>query len=310
MAYFFKTKPARKLPPFFLIEAWKRRVDINKDVHVAISGDEGEGKSNLAIFFLKKFGIRKADDIYNHIVYTNNSDEFYDKYELLDKGEPLVFDEALDILNRADWYKDEMKKLISKVRAGVRKEKNPIFIYNVQLFRDLHHYWRTHRIRYWIELMPREWFKSKSTWCLVLKRDRMPFITGKRDTWLLDEMEKMWIKNTERKPITPQRYLELLRAHPFYKGEFRVKHVGETYYKKYLKGREKALITYVERAIPTGAKIKKAEYEFMIRLGKAITIFKEEHNKSIEEIAGILNISKNTAYKYMNAYKLYSDISK
>ncbi len=303
-----KVKPIRlKLDD--LKYAWDVRVNINKDAHIALSGDEGEGKSTLALQILRAYKVDK--NLWVNVVYTDNPDEFFDKYEQLEEKQPMVLDEALGLINRMKWYDQSVQELVQKFREGVRKEKNPIFIYNVQLFRDLHNYWRNHRIRYWIELMPREWFKGNVNWGFVLKRQRVPFITGKRDAWLLDEVEKEWIKKMQKGEILGKDYMNMLRAHPFYVGEFKFKEVPPTLYKRYLKRREEAIEEYKKKVVDKNITETKKQLELAIKLGKLLHLLNKgvmKEKYSITELAQMLKINPQTASKYIKYYYAYSEI--
>ncbi|UCD07747.1 MAG: hypothetical protein JSW41_02125 [Candidatus Aenigmatarchaeota archaeon] len=202
-----------------LIGKWIERSQIEKDSHVAISGDEGDGKSHLESQIITKYPGATLKD---NIIYTNNPDEFYYKYDNMEVGSCMGLDDALNMIDRVDWHKLEVRDFVKHVRGKVRVEKRATFIYNVQLFRDLHPYWRNHRIRYWIELTPREWFDNMN-FAYVLERARVPFITGRRDGWLLDENEKTWLNYMKGGNVIPQHYVNMLQNHPFYIGEFRFK---------------------------------------------------------------------------------------
>ena len=223
----------------YLKRTWIEICEINKDVHIAISGDEGDGKSTLGAYFIKK--VFKLD-LWQNVIYTDNIKEFYDKYE--DAEVAMCFDEALDLFNRLDWMKTDLRELVKKFRRDVRKEKKMIWFYNVQLFRDLYGYWRHHRIRWWLELTPREWFKNGINWVFVYNRDRIRALTGKRDAWLLDEWEKIWLKSMKYGRVKEDRYLDLLRCNPFYEGEFKSPGRVKELYKEYMKRRQEALEEY------------------------------------------------------------------
>ena len=182
-------------------------------------------------------------NLWDNVVYSKNPREFYDKYEGLPRKSGMLFDEALDLLDRINWAKFGLRGLVKKFRGSVRKEKNMIFLYNVQLFRDLHGYWRNHRIRYWLEITPREWFHDVN-FCYIMKRQRVPFITGKRDCWLLDDSEKQWMKKMKGGVLTGEKYISMLRSHPFYRGEFKFENLPTNMYNEYIKRRIEAKNTY------------------------------------------------------------------
>lgn len=223
-----------------LIKEWKELCSIEKDVHAALSGGEGDGKTHLLIQTIKKFPNTSIGD---NIIYTGSFKEFEYKYEQMEENSIIGFDEALDIINRLDWNKMETKDLVRIVRGTVRKEKRGIFLYNVQLFRDLHSYWRNHRISFWLELTPREWFENTNK-VFVLEKSRVPFVTGKRDTWLLNEEESEWLKTMRKGILKGKPYMNMLRAHPFYIGETRFNKLKDRDVTEYMKRREEARDTW------------------------------------------------------------------
>jgi len=223
-----------------IIDEWKKLCEMQLDAHVAISGDEGAGKSQLI------YGVvvnKLHGNSWGNMIYTENPKEFDEKYEQLEHGMPMGFDESLNILGRLDWSKIQTKNLVIKFRADVRKEKNAIWLYGIQIFRDLHQFWRTHRIRHWIELAPRQWF-NEGTMAFYLERQRVPFLTGKRDTWLLDEEERRWMEKMKYGAIVGESYLQMLRTHPFYRGEFRLLKLSDADEKEYAKRRAEAREIY------------------------------------------------------------------
>lgn len=231
----------RKLSIRRLVREWKGIIANEKDIHVAICGDEGDGKTHLMIQFIQQF---PWANIWKNMIYSSNHKEFYDKYEELKLQSVLGFDEGLDFLDRQLWARIETKKLLRFIRGTVRKEKSGVFLYNAQLFRDIHGYWRNHRIRYWIEILKRDWFDNANI-AIVMRKGRLPFITGHRDTWLLDDSEKMWLSELSKYgDLSRKQYLNNLRKHPFYIGEFLFKELPGEVKKQYLQYRLVALEKY------------------------------------------------------------------
>ncbi len=265
-----------------LMNDWIEKCRMEKDAHIAISADEGDGKSTLLGSIVKRYPDSNMKD---NIVYTNNVKEFYDKYNNITEGTILGIDEALDLINRLDWHRAEVKDLVKHIRGKVRKEKRAAFVYNVQLFRDLHSYWRNHRIRYWIELTPREWFSDTNTnRAYVLERSRVPFITGKRDAWLLDENEKVWLGYMSGGRVKPEYYINMLRGHPFYSGEFRFRN-DESVVEKYNRYRRKAMDEYAVEE--PERKIGKLEQKWRGRCADYIINLHNQFNMKYNQIATI-----------------------
>lgn len=293
-----------KLPIRELVEEWNKLCDIDKDAHAAISADEGDGKTTFGAYIVKKY---YDGDLWNNIIYSKNPKEFYDKYGEVGKKSILVFDEALDLLDRINWAKFGLRGLVKKFRGSVRKEKNLVFLYNIQLFRDLHGYWRTHRIRYWLELTPREWFKD-TNFCYVMKRQRVPFITGRRDTWLLDDMEKIWMKKMKTGILTGKNYINLLRAHPFYKGEFKFNDLPPNLYNKYLKCRAEAKEKYEKDQLFEDIPKRLLYKEQMIyNLTRKLRF---EHNVNQGDIAKYLKIPSSRLSEICSRGKEWDEVNK
>jgi len=301
-------KKIRRYPLQRLIEKWKRRCEIGKDAHVAISGDEGDGKSSLSCYWILKRHFK--GDLWENVVYTKNPKEFYDKYENLERGGCMVIDEAIEIISRVDWAKLEVKELVKKFAAQVRKEKNAVFVYNIQLFRELHQYWRNHRIRYWIELMPREWFRKGVSGAMVLQRQRVPFITGKKDAWLLDEEEKLWLKRmSKRGALIGKEYFDMLRQHPFYIGEFKFKEPPQRFYKQYHKYRLEAIEAYMSSY--EIEKTSKQVVQWRARLGKILYLLNKGFPYKCDKCNSINTVSfSQQELAEMTGIKAYQTIGR
>ena len=282
---------------------WQKLCEAQLDAHVAVSGDEGAGKSQ---FIYDTVVNKLKGDPWNNIVYTENLKEFEYKYELLEAGMPMGFDESLNILGRLDWSKLQTKNLVTKFRADVHKEKTAIWLYGIQIFRDLHSFWRTHRIRHWIEIAPRQWFRE-GTMAFYLERQRVPFLTGRRDTWLLDEEEKRWMVKMRNGPIIGEEYMMMLRTHPFYKGEFRLQRLEEKDEKKYAECRAEAMDVY--KSDPVEEKINKNTYVYRAnsKLTTAINALLSQGHTH-EDVGKILDLSTTDISTHLSRYLPYAEV--
>lgn len=280
-----------------LLRGWKESCKIEKDAHAAISADEGDGKSHLMGQIILSYG----GNLWDNVVYTDNPEEYYDKYNALpSEGFILGFDEALGLMNRLDWMKLSVKQLVSHIRENVRKEKHGIFLYAIQLFRDLHGYWRNHRIRYWLELPNREWFAGSNA-AFVLKRQRVPFITGKRDTWMLDTQEKVWMDLMQRGEVIGNKYISLLREHPFYMGELRFKALSDRHREQMLNNRIRALEEY-QREPETSTRVS----QLTDQRNKVMKLAKEA-GISPDTIGERIGLSSRQVYKGIEQVKYSPD---
>lgn len=275
----------RKLSMNRLVNEWKSITAMEKDVHAAVCGDEGDGKTHLTCQLVNMFSFT---DMWKSVVYSSNHEEFYEKYDQMHVNSALGIDEGLDFLDRQLWAKLETKKLVRHVRGKVRKEKSGVFLYNAQLFRDIHNYWRNHRLRYWIEVLDRKWFNGVNV-AVVMRKGRIPFITGKRDVWLLDDSEKEWMISLSRRGKMDRReYLNALRRHPFYIGEFSFNALTPKFKSEYTRNRLKAIEMYhVEQQEAEESKISLA-------LNGAIQLLRQKYKCPISAIAGWCDMSERT----------------
>lgn len=282
----------RKLSIKRLIKEWREITQDEKDVHIAVCGDEGDGKSHLTNQFILGF---PRSNLMDNVVYSSNHSEFYDKYEKLRIHGPLGIDEGLDFIDRQLWAKLDTKKLVKFVRGTVRKEKFGVFFYNAQLFRDFHGYWRNHRLRYWIEVLNRFWFDGSNV-AVVYKKERVPFITGRRDTWLLDASEKSWLKSLSMYGKTDRlTYLKFLRKHPFYYGEFRFNALSDDLKKVYLSNRLEMIDQYtVQEEERDETKISKA-------LTEVLKHCREDHGDRVDYLAMLTGFTTRTISRRLHS---------
>jgi predicted XRE-type DNA-binding protein len=280
-----------------IMAQWVETMKLEKDEHVAICSAEGDGKTVLSTHVVDK---TPGADLWNNFVYTSSMKELLDKYEAMQENSVMVLDEALDFTNRYEWAKRETKDFVKLVRGKVRKEKKALFLYNIQLFRDLHTYWRNHRIGWWLELTPRQWFNDGNK-CFVLEKTRVPFMTGKRDVWLLEENEKIWLEKLRKGTMQPDFYMNMIRVHPFYKGEFGFRAWDDGVKKKYFKFRSEAMEVYGKDV--EGEKIGKREEMWMGRTALVINLCIQK-GMTQEEIGKYLDISHSHISELLQRFKL------
>lgn len=289
MSFYFKLKPVKKTSLNRLVAEWKEICAIDKDVHVAIVGAEGDGKSHLMCQTIDLF---PYTNYWDNVIYTNAKKEFQEKYKNLRRQGPLGFDEALNYINRLDWTKAKTKDLVRTMRAEFRKEKNGVVLYNAQLFRDLHGYFRNHRVGYWIQLSRREWWKD-CNYAYVLRKSDVPVHTGKRDVWLLDRMEQWWITQMANTgPIEDVDYAKAIRRHPFYAGRFKFDALPKNKEAEYRKRREEAYDVYGEDITDTQEGIENQELQEAAKIREL-----KRAGCTIKQIEVAMGMGKNALYR-------------
>ena len=216
---YFKEPEVRHLKFDDLKKKIFESIDNEKDYIIALSGDEGEGKSvnaawNIAARFWEDF------DIENNVIYTGNGQEFDDKYKLLNRKGVIVIDEAIKLAYKMDFAKSTTKDLVRKYTADVRKEKLACHIMCIPVLSDLVVNFRTHRVKMWIELIDRKYTNKNFCIGIVFVKDRNPFTESSSDPWLLRDFGRIWmakVKDGSMDNIDEK--LKLFRSHPYYFGE-------------------------------------------------------------------------------------------
>jgi len=224
-----------------LLEKWNESTAIEKDVHVIVAGGEGDGKSQTSCKFVQRI---PDANLWDNVVYTSNPKELMDKYNNMQKRSVMVLDEALNSISRADWNNADVKAMVKFFRTVVRKEKQSIWFYNTQLLRDMHAFWRNHRCTWLIEMGIREFYDPMANSAFVFQRFRVPVLTGKRDAWLLDSQEVIWLGKMMLGKFKGSTYASLLRGHPFYYGEMSIGKLPDSQWEEYHKNRAKAYAEY------------------------------------------------------------------
>jgi len=160
-----------------LAEAIKKRIRKDFDIVIAISGEEGIGKSVLAIHLAKYidpfFTLEKNELI------SPSAEEMKEKITGLPKFSCIICDEAIRILYKLRWY-TKIQVYLSQLFAVCRQE-NKVVILCLPRFKDFNEYFRNHRIKAWLHVM------SRGT-AVQFSKDWSPFSS---DPWGLDDNQKL-----------------------------------------------------------------------------------------------------------------------
>lgn len=223
----------------------KSPTEIGKDCVVALTGEEGEGKSLSATQIAR--AIFPEFDLWNNIIYSKYPAEYNDKYKMLLSGVPFQIDEAIELMYKMDFMKYDVKELVKKFAAQQRKEKHAIYLLCISCLKDLSTYWREHRVKYWIELMPREEMAfENAVAAMVFKKPRIPFTPAGTDVWMLKKYYELWMKKYQRYGYT-ERVVEIMRNHPYYIGEVKIPKPSHKIEREYLRFRGYAYKKYAPR---------------------------------------------------------------
>lgn len=163
----------------------KRRVRKDYDAVVAITGEEGVGKSTLANQI--GFVVDKNYSIEHNILYSPNKDKIKEKILGLPRFSAVNADEAIKILYKQQWY-TPLQIFINTFYRLCRQE-NKISILCMPKFADFNEGFRNHRIILWIHLLGRGIG-------IAFQKDWSPFA---KDLWWFKENQKLVEKYRKRK---------------------------------------------------------------------------------------------------------------
>jgi len=163
----------------------KKRLRQDKDCVVAITGDEGSGKSVLGIQLGKD--IDPKFTIYRNILFSPNKDNVLKKMNDLPRYSCVDADEAIKLLYKLKWS-SKFSIFINMVYALCRKENNASLLL-IPRYKDLNEFFRNHRVYLWICILERGT-------AIVFGKDWSPFSD---DPWYIDENDRLIKKYTKRK---------------------------------------------------------------------------------------------------------------
>jgi len=178
------------LTPKTVARSFYKRVKQNSDAVIALTGEEGIGKSSLAIYIgywcCKFAGLTFS--LKRNELYSPDEKEVFDKLTKLPKYSPIIADEAIKILYKLGWQK---QMYINQLYALARKE-NKITLLCMPKFTDFNIYFRNHRIKTWIHVLSRGQ-------AVIFAKEASPF---SKDPWNIDYNQKSIMENTKKKKFT------------------------------------------------------------------------------------------------------------
>lgn len=204
-----------------------KRISRKKDIVIAVSGDEGIGKSTLCMWLgiaiCKENGIPFT--LTNNMIYTDEMMELRKKIKEMPIGSPLIPDEAIKFLYKLNWA-SKGQKYINVLYTLCRKERK-ITILPIPRFVDINEYFRNHRVRLWIHIV-------KEGYAIIFSKDWSPF--SYKDPWLIQENEKMISKIRKRKKFssfTLQERMSIFRRCQNFVLAFKYPELPESIYGQY-----------------------------------------------------------------------------
>ncbi len=131
--------------------AAEKRVADDWDMVIAITGEEGVGKSTLGVVLSQEMDDRF--DWIRSVAYLPSHKEIEDKFFALKSKQVFLVDEAIKVLYKLKWA-DKLQIRINEMYATERWQ-NKITILCIPRFTDLNEMFRNHRVKIWIHVMER-----------------------------------------------------------------------------------------------------------------------------------------------------------
>jgi len=170
-----------------LCRTFRKRVRSDRDVVCAITGDEGEGKSNLAIQAAKESS--PDFDIETDEVASTTRTEIETKVLDKKKFSSIVVDEAIKKLYKHNWQ-SKGQRFLNQLYTLCRQE-NKITFLCIPRFIDLNEFFRNHRVKFWIHIVQRGT-------AVVFMKDWSPFT---KDPWWMVENQRIIDTQARNKSI-------------------------------------------------------------------------------------------------------------
>ena len=209
-----KTQLPRSLLNF--ISLVKKRLRTDWDLVIAITGEEGSGKSELALWL--GFLIDRGFDLVKNIAYLPSEKDIKDKFNKLNRYAFFDIDEAVKALHKHKWF-DNLQQAIVEMYATERFQNKASAVL-IPRFRDLTENFRNHRIKIWINILVRDADKEEAI-AIAYLRDSDKDV---KDPWYCDANAKMKAKRFNKKTIseiTPMERLSLERKTKNYFFDFK-----------------------------------------------------------------------------------------
>jgi len=175
----------------------RRRIRKDFDSVIAITGENGTGKSMLAIYI--SLLADKRYRMHKNCMYFPDEKEFEETFHTLNKFEVLHVDEAARSLHRHNWSNALQQKINLLYDVEARK-KQICTILILPRFTDLNEKFRNFRVRYWVHVMSRGW-------AIIQEKDQDPH--AGEDPWHMREYYKLKEKKIMGRRLTVEEQIDV-----------------------------------------------------------------------------------------------------
>ena len=284
-----------------LVKQIRKRLKDDKDIVISITGEEGSGKSCLAVLLGCLIDIKF--DLRDNISYIPDSKEIVREFNRLNPYQCYVIDEAIRSLYKMQFMSKLQQALVEM--WATERYQNKVTILVIPRFRDLTENFRNHRVKLWIHVLERGH-------AIVYIKDDDAHNT---DPWYIDEVSKFKKRafrgknpallpldkriNIEKKTINFLEYVQFPDFPPEIKEQYvKYKTASRIQYEKDKKKEEE---TSVGRL---AIKLKKEKNQLLYLL------YNKDKNFTIEKLAELMDVSKPTIKKTLTEQQKIVDEKK
>ena len=250
------------------------RVNNDFDCVVAVTGDEGVGKSSLAMWLAmltdKKFSVKDS------VVFSPKTQDAISQVKKLHRYGSIVMDEGIKMAYKLNWQ-NKVQQLLNMVYTLNRAE-NKMTIICIPQFTDLNTFFRKHRVYFWIHVYARGR-------AVVFKKIPNPY---GQDPWMLDKNHKKILLAFLKKGHNYDAYdvLQMLRSNPTFFHEFSFPDMPEEFKEEYNRLKEEYRYDGMELSQERSAVIEDRN-KLIIKLREFI---------NVKEIASLVSVGERTIF--------------
>jgi len=265
------------------VKILKERLRDDWDIVLAITGEEGVGKTTLGILLSQQ--IDKEFSLKKNVAFIPDEKQIMEGFNELPPLSAYLIDEAVKSLNKWSWF-NSLQQAIIKMYA-VARYQNKCTILCMPRFRDLTENFRNHRIKIHINVIDRG-----TAIAYIKDNDK-----DEDDPWHIDDNIKIktkWFKNTPIIERTVEKRLEVERKLPNYLFDFNFADLDVATKEEYNNLRAEA--KKVEAVIPQKP-LNKREIKYAIHLRRA-ELKLRELGLCDADIAATLGITPGTVWEH------------
>lgn len=128
-----------------------RRTKNDWDIVIAITGEEGSGKSSFGIQLGK--AIDKNFNLIRNVAYLPDEKQIKEQFNYLRSYSAYLIDEAISVFHKHMWM-SSLQQMLIRMYATERSQ-NKTTMLCIPRFRDLTENFRNHRVKIWIHIISR-----------------------------------------------------------------------------------------------------------------------------------------------------------